>query len=177
MAATGDVHQHLATHLGGPGQRVLSRDGVHVYRWAVPDDPDVEMLATVGASSSSERRGIELALYSRADDVPPLAELLADLSAYPSREGTFLHWFHALPLGRPIVPNSGLTALYLAFPPVLGADFATLRLPGARVDIVWVIPITAAERDVFASRGADALEEALEEAAVDLADLRRASVR
>jgi hypothetical protein len=180
------VKKHFQRHLGVGARKVIAGGGVDVVMWPDPDDPDTVVLATVGmaaraqhlpkeASCPSAKPRTESVMYSRKDSVRDAAALLEDLAEYPAREQTFLHWWHALPLGRAIALGSGLSSVFLSFPDFMSSEFATFTAERKRVDILWVIPISEAERKVFDARGANKLEELLESKEVPLADFARAS--
>jgi len=78
-------------------------------------------------------------------------------------------------LGKPLVDASKMVAVFLSMPPLPASD-ATFEAQGARVDLLWVIPISADELSLFRREGADALETALMESGTDLSDPFRDSV-
>jgi hypothetical protein len=158
---------------------------VSVFEWADPDEPDEVLLSTVGMSevqhtvapgmsSLVDDPRTELLMVARREDVAQLADLLIDLALYPRTHGTFLHWFHDLALGVPVRPASLLSCVFFSLPPVDGTDFSTFQVGGRRIDILWAIPISEAERRLKRERGTEALEDLIE--SVDLSDLSRASV-
>lgn len=184
MSLVDAVKEHLRGFLGEPNGAVRIRGGVEVLRFANPAATDSWWLATAGMSSNvqvippsrqsiSKEPRTELVMAADTEFVDVLSSLLLDLAEYPFRNGDLLHWWHVVPLGRPVVEGSLLTAAYTTFPSVMEKGFETLFVDAQRCDFLWVIPIAEAERQLFKSSGADALEDALEEAKVDFADLFR----
>lgn len=181
------VLTHFEQHFGKTRELLLSREGIDVWAWPDPDDPSSVILATVGMSgrdphvpADTLRTGpaprTELMMVALREDARAVAMLLRDVADYPAARRTFVHWWHTLPAGRPLKPGSPLSSLLLTFPEFGGADFATFQADAKRVDVLWAVPISEPERALFAARGVDALEDALEEHAAPVADLMRPSV-
>lgn len=114
-------------------------------------------------------------MFAHEENVPCSAELLLNVAGYPTRNSTFLHWWHTIPLGGPLLEGSALTHLLLTFPPFDEA-FATILSDQCRIDILWAVPITASERELAQRQGVDALEELLEAKGAVPTDLSRAAV-
>jgi hypothetical protein len=171
------MERHFQAHLGKRLRTIRARRGVRVLVFPSPVADDV-VLATDGARAvpgPRSQRPIELVMACRPGDVEACARLLCDLAHYPGQAGAALGGFHALPLGRSIVPRSRLTSLLLTLPWFGKAEFSSARVERRRVTVLQVIPITAAEHDLFQASGAEALEERLEDRGCDLANLRRRS--
>jgi hypothetical protein len=180
-----DILKHFQSTLGN-SELVLSHGGTDVYKWPDPTDDGDFILSTVGMAknirshieskhSPHSRPAIEVMMFCEAHDVALAAGLLIEIAAYPKRENSFIHWWHVLPLGRPITPDSELRNL-LFIPPPFDGQFATFESKGNRIDVTWVIPISDGERAVFESQGTEALEQRLEENNVVVADLYRKSI-
>ena len=179
--------QHLRGHLGSEAREIFRSGEVAVLAWPDPDgDPDVRVLVTIGMSASSQaepppglclvsRPRTELFAVVPRDREHEVARVLADLATYPAREATWIHRFHNLSLGRPFVEGSSLSALVLEVP-YLGAEFATLQHPTDRVDLLWVLPITASEHKYLKEHGYDAFSDLFEASNPDVTDFSRVSV-
>lgn len=181
-----EILRHLITIFGEPEAMLLDVGQVQVWLWPDSSSSDIAVLCTVGMSESAQRvpaghacpsvePRTELLCYAYRRDSDALAAVLADLSRYPSLRNTLLFWWQTVPLGRAIQAGSALNALFLSMPP-LPADQVTFRADGKRVDLIWVVPISKSEEDVFQRQGADALEAALESSDTDVADLLRSAV-
>jgi len=60
-----------------------------------------------------------------------------------------------------------LTAFFFLPPYFEEAGFDTLQVGGQKVDILWLIPITEAERKFAAERGSQALEDLMAQKELD----------
>jgi len=166
--------RHFETTLG-TGELVSSRAGVEICKWPDSSFGEGFVLATVGMAEKPLARRIELLMLCARHDVEALAQVLLDLADYSESAKPSLHWFHVLPIGRAVVPDSALVHLLLTFPPY-DSEFVTFENGGHRIDVLWVIPISEGERAIFDSKGVDALQNRLEERNVDVSDLFRSSV-
>lgn len=177
-----EILRHFQCFLGD-NHLVLNRDTIDVYRWPHPTNEKVVVLTTVGMATKqqviphgrscvSPRPRTEIMMLSRLDDVSLLSQLMIDVSAYPKKAHSFVHWWHVIPLGHSIVPDSRLCNLFFTFPP-FESQFATLTTEEERVDILWAIAISEDERALFETRGSDVLEQTFEEGNVYVTDLFR----
>jgi hypothetical protein len=173
-----EVRKWILAELIKQPQLVLNDDPVEVWEGLVGDQPT---LATVGSSvltsvaSKAQSVGVEFMMWSDRQHDNSLARVLVDVARYGSTAAQRLKWWQTLPLGRSIVTSSPLTHLFLTTPPLPGEQW-TLAEEAWRIDLVWVVPISAAEAALFRTKGADALDEALSRGDLDPTDLRRASV-
>src|SRR4051794_22823308 len=105
------VLQHFQSFLG-TNKLVMSKGGIDVYQWPHPVNRHTVILTTVGMAEDSpvvtgakqdvhHPSEVELMMFSRPQDVLTLAQFMIDMSAYPKRAKTRLHWWHVVPLGRP----------------------------------------------------------------------------
>ena len=181
-----DLLTHLRSHLGESSHEVLRAGPVSVRAWPDPDgDVDVRVLVTLGMSAlphASPPPGrcvvadprVELLLLCPVAYESEFARLLVDLAGYPESENTWLHWFHNLALGGPFLSGSALTAAFTDVP-FLGAAFSTFEHLGLRIDLLWVVPITAAEHQCLLANGFDVFTEVFEAAEPCITDPFRAS--
>lgn len=134
--------------------------------------------ATVGvwAATQVEGVGLEFVLSSpRRDD--RAVELLA-MSAYyhagPASQRLDLG--HTVPVGEPWLPGATYDHLLVSLPYPYGTDLEHCAWPKGHARHLWLLPITAAERAYKVSHGVEALEQALEDAAIVPTDPQRPSV-
>lgn len=181
-----EVLAHLTRVFGQPSQVVKAKGGVEVWMWLDPEDTQSGWLCTVGMSQKeqtvpsgqgclSKEPRTELFCYCQPDHAEVLANILLDLARYPFEKKTFLFWWQTVSLGRALLPGSSVRGIFLSMPP-FDLNEVTFSIQGRRIDLVWVVPVTQSEMDLFASRGAEALERALEDAEADVADLFRQAV-
>ena len=103
-------------------------------------------------------------------------ELLTMLAWYGIQERLGIR--HILPIGEPFVPGSECTYEYLSLPYTFGPELEVLVLPDqTELHILWVMPITASERQLALRDGPDALEDAFEDEAVEYWNPYRRSLR
>jgi len=183
MSEPAKITRHYRRFLAGEGFKLLERDGISIWQF---DTKDGSLLITTGMSAHfqvvptdeecvSQRPRTELMIFVGKGDEPALSNLLLDIANYPRAQKSFLHWWHSLPLGRPIIPNAEITSLLFTFPP-FDEEFATFEVDGERIDVLWVVPISETERVYFKQNGADVLEELLESNRVEVANLLRKPV-
>src|SRR5262245_58866534 len=178
-----DPETHFRTFFQSPPQRILERSGITV--WLFDTDEDRVLVTTgmyrhaqivpVDQQCVSREPRTELMMFCAETDAERLAEMLVDVALYPQTEQCFLHWWHILPLGQPIIESSKLMSLLFTFPP-FDESFATFEVSGHRIDVLWTVPITEREHAYFKTQGVDALEERFEREGVEVTDLLRKSV-
>jgi hypothetical protein len=85
---------------------------------------------------------------------------------------------HMVPIGEPLLPDSACTCEFLSLPYTYGPELEVVVLPDeSHVHILWSMPITEAERDLWRRVGSDGLEQAFEDEEVEYWNPYRASVR
>jgi hypothetical protein len=90
-----------------------------------------------------------------------LVELLACSVYYHHRDSLGLA--HTVPIGEPWLPGSDADHLLVSRPYPFGADLEICPLTGTHAHILWLLPITKAERDYGTSQGIQALEALFEQ--------------
>jgi hypothetical protein len=120
----------------------------------------------------SGARRVEFAYLSEVA-APRIVELLAMLTYYHSKHS--LAMGHSLPLGEPWLEGSTCDQLLISLPYPLGPDFEHCEVEGIRYQLLWALPITAAEREFKKAHGLDALEQRLEETGAEYWDPARKS--
>lgn len=164
--------------------RDLFGERASVYREVVPLVPHIDVcvyppgyeergfytLVTSGMSDlpmsvpdvvGPEGRRTELVLYV-AEPQKDYASLLRFLAHFPHDHHTWLGHGHTMPNGQPALPlflDSDLDTFLFLAPPIPG-DAALrdrLTLGGDPVNLLWVVPITAAECGFKLAHGTDAL--------------------
>jgi hypothetical protein len=110
----------------------------------------------------------ELLMYA-TEPQPWMFSILKTLAEYPSRTGKYLHWLHTWTNDAPLTTTPSEYTSCLFLPPRLeNSSFNELQIEGDRVDFLWMIPITSAERDYAAERGSEHLEWLFVRCGVDL---------
>lgn len=142
---------------------------IDIYQFAPREDRQHWTLITSGMSDARQP-----GLAEDTQGVGPRAEILMyvpspqgwmynvlkGLAEMPFDDSTFLHWHHTVPNGMPMTATPSLLTDFFFLPPYFEQPgFDTLTLEGDNVDILWLIPITGAERDFAITNGSQALED------------------
>jgi hypothetical protein len=131
------------------------------------------IFATVGAAERSGD-GLEIFMMT-SDDSTRHAELLAIVSHY-HLTGNRLDLHHIVNIGEPWTPGSPCTYAYLSLPYAFGPSLEWLSTPQRRTRCLWLVPITASERELLLTSGVEALESRFEQLQPDLTSPQRSSV-
>jgi hypothetical protein len=82
---------------------------------------------------------------------------------------------HTVPCGEPWVPGAAADHLLVSVPYPFGPSFEVCAWQGGHARLLWLLPITKAERDYKAANGLEALEAKFESASIDYTDPNRPS--
>lgn len=106
-------------------------------------------------------------------DAPACAKLLCDVVKY-GREVAGISYYHSIQLcgGVPGTQIQGILTTW----PALAEEFMPLEVEGRRVDLLWVLPLMRGEFEFIRQNGAEAFEERLAVAGVEITNLSRAPV-
>lgn len=146
---------------------------VDMYQFEPTKDREYWTLITSGMSNVRQLKPEDC-----AEHMSPRAEILMyvqkpqnwmfnvlkGLAEMPFEDNTYLHWWHTVPNGMPMTSTPSLLTSYFFLPPYFEPKgFTDLVLDGDRVDFLWMIPITEAERQYAMQHGSQALEKKFEE--------------
>lgn len=167
---------HYKRHLGKLDQPVMHStddNAVHVdiYQFAPTRRRDYWTLVTGGMSDQPQqipakfRRALasrtELMMYVRKP-AAWMFSVLKGLAAYPFESDSYVHWYHTIPNGKPMTAKPSLLSSWLIIPPIFEKQtFDALKLGRNRVNFLWVIPITEAERAFATQHGSEALQQVM----------------
>lgn len=173
-----EVQKHYETAFGSkPAAKSFDKGPVHqlpddfcVFEVPPGSERDVWIYGTCGMSFA-DSAPIELFLLSPMQ-APELVELLY-ITAYFHLFSEQLDIDHTVNFGRPWLPGSQCDHGILST--MDGARVQWADIDGQKVQFLWLIPITKAERDYKIELGADALDEKFVEKEVDCADVMRES--
>ena len=148
---------------------------IDVYRFPPTDKRPFFTLVTGGTSDlpmncpeklGPEFRRVELVFYA-AEDKPEYVQLLRDLAHFPHDNNTWLHWGHTMPNGTPPSPLFGTRLDHLFFCGTIlqpdGSLGERLAWRDEPVQLVWCLPITAAECQLKLDQGTDAFYDLLDQ--------------
>ncbi|GIF74880.1 suppressor of fused domain protein [Asanoa siamensis] len=151
---------------------------LHVLRTRPPDGGLV--YATVGLWDATQRdgHGLEFVLHAPGPADEAHVETLTMVAYYHASGGDYvLDHGHTVPIGRPWLPGSGCDHLLVSLPYPWGPDLEECPLPGGHARVLWLLPITGAEKRFRHDHDLEALEQRLEDAGIVPTDpLRRCVV-
>jgi hypothetical protein len=84
--------------------------------------------------------------------------------------------FHSLPVGQPWLDGATCDHFLVSLPYPFGPDLEVCHLGDGHAQLLWLLPITAAEASFKKTNGVDALEERFDEAAIEYWRTDRQSV-
>lgn len=136
------------------------KTGLWVYvtigAWEVCDDPRLEFLI---AAPNRDQRHVEL----------------VTMAAW--YHGQYkLGTGHTLPIGEPWLPGSSCEFFLASLPYPFGPDLEVCNVAGTHLHVVWLLPITATEREFKVREGVEALEQRFDECGLEYWVPDRASV-
>ena len=130
---------------------------------------------SVGAANLPSKAGdpleFVLAMESSSDRG---IELITMVAWYHGKES--LGVGHTIPVGEQWLSGSTCDHLLVCLPYPFGPGLEAIRDSRERARILWILPITKAERDFKVSRGLEALESIFDSRAIRFWDVKRASV-
>ena len=83
---------------------------------------------------------------------------------------------HTVPIGEPWLPGSACDHLLVSLPYPFGPELEMCHWDGGHARLLWLLPITEAERDFMGDRGLEALEQRFDDAAIRYWEADRPSV-
>ncbi|MFC7243164.1 suppressor of fused domain protein [Catellatospora aurea] len=184
--------EHLLTHLqarfpqrraevlGAPRGPILRRvPGFHVIRLAPGRGEHGWIYVTAGLWEVTRQHGhaLEFVLHAPHESDRHV-QTLAMTAYYHASGGSFaLDHGHTVPIGRPWLPGSACDHLLVSLPYPWGESLEFCDLPdGGHIRVLWLLPITKAERRFKRANGLEALESRLEAAEIIPTDPHRGSV-
>lgn len=147
----------------GPGPRFPGWVYVSSGCWA----------ATAG---EQDGHGLEFVLLAGEDDRRHLESVTMNAYYHAGPSSQRLGLGHVVPIGRPWFKDSACDRYLISLPYPLGAEFEVCAWDQGHARILWLLPITPAERDVWREHGLEALETLFDEAGIDFMDPGRPSV-
>jgi Suppressor of fused protein (SUFU) len=121
--------------------------------------------------------GLEFALLVKEPAALHLLHLAMAAFYHCAPDPTYrLDHGHTVPIGEPWLPGSEADHFLVALPYPLGPDFEICEWDNGHARLLWLLPITQAEREFKAEHGLEALERRFDAAGIDFADPMRPSV-
>lgn len=134
---------------------------------------DLWIYATIGAWEARADPRLEFFIAAREPDLRHV-ELLFMIAWYHGRYG--LGEGHTMPIGEPWLPGSGCEFFLVSLPYPFGPRLEVCDFEGGELRVLWLLPITAAERDYKKREGLEALEQRFDDCGLEYWAHDRASV-
>jgi hypothetical protein len=161
--------QHVFTL--GPAQSELPR--LRVLEFAPGSKTGLWVYASVGAWEAREDPRLEFLIAAPEKDLRHV-ELLFMTAWYHGHRG--LGTGHTFPIGEPWLPDSKCDYFLVSKPYPFGPDLEICNLPDWHLHVLWLLPITATEREFKVREGLEALEQRFDEVALEYWQPDRESV-
>jgi|SRR6185369_5138411 len=129
--------------------------------------------AGAGSLVSEEKESVEFILVAPLQ-IDRAVELVTMAAWYHAKENLGIG--HTLPIGEPWMEGSSCDHFLVSLPYPFGPEFEVVARAAKKTRILWLLPITKAERDYKIAHGQDALERLLESNAIQHWVSDRASV-
>jgi hypothetical protein len=165
---------HTAAHhvrALGPAADELPR--LRVVEFAPGPKTGLWVYATVGACEARDDPRLEFLIAAPEQDLRHV-ELLFMCAWYHRHHG--LGTGHTFPIGEPWLPGSECQFFLVSLPYPYGPQLEVCEVPVGRVSVVWLLPITSAEKEFKVRQGLEALEERFDSCAIEYWDPKRKSV-
>lgn len=155
----------------GPAHAELPR--LRVAEFGPGPKSDLWVYATIGAWEARDDPLLEFLIAGLHRD-PRHIELLFMTAWYHRHHG--LGAGHTFPIGEPWLPGSACDSFLVSLPYPFGPDLEICNFSDRHVHLLWLLPITAAEREFKVREGWEALEQRFDEAAIEYWSPSRPSV-
>lgn len=152
----------------GPAPEELPR--LRVAEFAPGPRTGLWVYATVGAWEARDDPRLEFLITAPGPDLRHV-ELLAMTAWYHGRHG--LGTGHTFPIGEPWLPGSKCEFFLVSLPYPFGPDLEVCNFRGGHLHVLWLLPITAAEREFKVREGLEAIEQRFDACGLEYWDPHR----
>lgn len=169
-----DRHHEEFTWTAGPiGGRLPT---FRVLRVAPRERGDTWVYATVGAWQATDGRDSKEFFILSPTESPAHVETLAMVTYFHADPRYRLSIGSTMNIGRPWTDDATADHLLVVLPYPFGPGLEHCDAAGTHVQVLWLVPITAAEADYRREHGLEALERLLEGDDVDVLRPERRSL-
>jgi hypothetical protein len=154
----------------GPAAQELPR--LRVAEFAPGPRTGLWVYATIGASEARDDPRLEF-LIAAPEPNQRHVELVTLAAWYHGRRGLGLG--HTVPIGEPWLPGSTCEFFLVSLPYPFGPELEVCNVPGWHLHVLWLLPITAAEREFKVREGVEALEQRFDARGLEFWDPGRPS--
>jgi hypothetical protein len=155
----------------GPAAESLPR--LRIAEFAPGPKTGLWVYATVGAWEACDDPRLEFLITAPEQDSRHV-ELLTMTAWYHGRQTLGLG--HTFPIGEPWLPGSTCEFFLACLPYPFGPELEVCNLPDFHLHVLWLLPITASEREFKVREGLEALEQRFDDCALEYWAPGRASV-
>ncbi|HZM76581.1 MAG TPA: suppressor of fused domain protein [Candidatus Limnocylindrales bacterium] len=151
---------------------------LHIVRVRPRRDRRDWLYVTASLWHATQRHGhaLDFALFT-PEASPVHVETLTMTAFYHASGGRHeLDLGHTVPIGRPWLPGSKCSHLLVSLPYLWGPALENCRVPEGHTRILWLLPISKEEKRFRHAHGLEALEQKLQDAAIDPVDPHRSPV-
>jgi hypothetical protein len=168
------VREHYETFFDREGEELIWPHGpararlrsFRVLRVPPNDHTGLWTYASVGAFALGPDSGESLEFFLLTQQATDRAvELVTMVAHYHHTEHLGLG--HRLPIGEPWLEGATCDAFLVSLPYPFGPTLENLEVGGGPVRVLWLLPITAAERRLATQDGLEALEERFDNARIE----------
>ncbi|WP_426513206.1 suppressor of fused domain protein [Dactylosporangium sp. McL0621] len=150
---------------------------LHILTLTPNDGGRLYVTAGLWDATQHHGHGLEFLLYAPTADDEVHVETLTMIAYYHATGGDYaLDHGHTVPIGQPWLPGSTCDHLLVSLPYPWGPKLETCPVPGGHVRLLWLLPITEAEKTFRHKHDLEALEQRFETAGISPTDPRRSSV-
>jgi Suppressor of fused protein (SUFU) len=176
------VRQHLRRFFAGHpheehqwtlGPAAVELPRLRVAEFAPGPKTELWVYATVGAWEARDDPRLEFLITAPEQDQRHV-ELVTMAAWYHGRHS--LGTGHTLPIGEPWLQGSACEFLLVSIPYPIGPDLEVCNFPDWHLHVLWLLPITAAEREFKVREGVEALEQRFDACGLEYWVPDRASV-
>lgn len=146
----------------GPAQDELPR--LRVIEFAPGPKTGLWVYVTVGAWEACEDPRLEFLIAAHEQDLRQ-AELLFMSAWYHRHHGLGIG--HTIPIGEHWLPGSKCEFFLVSLPYPFGPQLEVCNFPDWHLHVLWLLPITAAEREFKIREGFEALEQRFDASAIE----------
>ena len=146
----------------GPAAGELPR--LRVVEFAPGPKTGLWVYATVGAWEARDGPRLEFLIAASEQDQRHV-ELVTMAAWYHGRHG--LGVGHTLPIGEPWLPESTCDFFLVSLPYPFGPKLEVCNFLDGHLHVLWLLPITAAEREFKVREGLESLEQRFDECGLE----------
>jgi len=160
-------------HVWTLGRAIEELPRLRIVEFAPGPQSVLWVYATVGTWEACKDPMLEFILIAPAQDLRHV-ELLTMSAWYHIRHR--LREGHTFPMGEPWLPGSTSDGFLVSKPYPFGPELEICKFPKSHLHVLWLLPITPAEREFKIREGQEALEQVFDDCGLEYWNPTRDSV-